>query len=148
VSRAASLFTDYGIVSYLLERGLLTGKAVCSGDLTISDSSRRNSNFSVSSLGGPSFFIKYATGLNAEALANEAAFYTLVQSDPRLQELRPHLARCCDFDSVNNVLILELLRDGKDLEQYHRRFRFPLTFSKRQGAVLGIIHRLTMKWTN
>jgi thiamine kinase-like enzyme len=148
VFQCASLLTESGVVNYLLGRGLLTGESVCSSDLTVSDRSRRNSNFSVSSSVGPSFFIKHAIGRNTEALANEAAFYMLVQSDPRLQELRPLLVRCYDFDSENNVLILELLRDGKDLEQYHRRHRFPLTLAKRQGAALGVLHRLTKSWAD
>lgn len=109
----------------------------------VMDVSRRNRNYKVVSERGPSYLLKQGIGPEGRAtLANEAAVYQLLQSDRSTHGLDCYLPRCYGYDPEEHILILELVRNGRDLREYHvERGRFSTTVAGILGDALGSLHR-------
>ncbi len=141
------------VAPYLLKRGLVSAESIVEGDLMVMDISRRNRNYKVVSERGPSYLLKQGIGPEGRAtLANEAAVYQLFQSDRGTHRLDCYLPRCYGYDPEEHILILELLRNGQDLREYHTsRGRFSTTIARMLGDALGLLHRHTReqrKWAD
>ena len=131
------------VVSYLLERELLSTSDVVDGGIVIRDVSSRNRNFKVETRGGPSYLLKQGLGAEAVAtVANEAAIYEhLSTREGTLAEVFP---RFHGYDGSRGVLVLELVPDAEDLRTLHLRTgSFPSELGAQVGRALGRLHRET-----
>lgn len=130
------------VVDYLLERGLLSRRAVVDGSVVVSDATSRNRNFKVECREGPSYLLKQ--GLDDDGLvtvAHEAAVYRSLSSGNRA--LRRYLPGYFGYDDDDQVLVLELV-SARDLREYHTETRrFPVTLGAWIGEALGALHRVT-----
>jgi hypothetical protein len=140
------------VVPYLLKRRLVSAESIVEGDLAVMDVSRRNRNYKVFIERGPSYLLKQGVGQEGRAtLANEAAVYQLLQSDKSTHGLDCYLPGYYGYDPEEHILILELVRNVKDLREYHLdRGRFSTTVAAILGGALGLLHRQTReqrKWS-
>ncbi len=131
------------VAPYLLKHRLVSAESIVEGDLVVMDVSRRNRNYKVVSESGSSYLLKQGIGAEGRAtLANEAAVYQLLQSDTSTYGLDCYLPRCYGYDPEEHILILELVRNGQDLREYHTsRGRFSTTVAGMLGNALGLLHR-------
>ena len=98
-------------ISYLLRKKLINRKSIVQGDLRILDVSRKNRNIEVISRNGKSDLIKQAKlgdMFSAKTIKREFQLYQLIESDFRLSELRSVIPTVVDFDTEQNILIIEL----------------------------------------
>jgi hypothetical protein len=118
---------------------------IVEGDLAWIDSSRRNHNVQIISRQGPSYFLKQGPSLDGNvSVAYEAAVYQFLQSAIGNGELRPYLPRFYGYDPNEQLLIVELLQDSKNLRQYHiGSGRFSTRLAATMGKALGALHHLT-----
>jgi aminoglycoside phosphotransferase (APT) family kinase protein len=125
---------------YLLDRGLLNAERVAAGDASIEDLSRRNRNFKILHRDGPSYFLKQAPrGDSRETLAREAATLRMLRSLPPLAS---HVPRCLEYDTVQQILILEITDGHETLDRrLARTGRWPSTASAALGRFLALLHR-------
>ncbi len=137
------MLTQSKVVPYLLKCGLVSAESIAEGDLAVMDVSRRNRNYKVISERGPSYFLKQGIGPEGRAtLANEAAVYQLLQSHRSTHGLDCYLPHYYGYDPEEHILILELVRNGQDLREYHTsRGRFSTTVAGILGNALGLLHR-------
>jgi len=139
------VITSRNIVYYLLERGLITFDSVVNGDLIVSDTSRRNRNFKLLRKHSPSYFVKQIQNWEPQAIATlqrEAACYQVAQTDPDFAPLAALMPKFVMYDPARYLLIVELLPEGENLSEYHRRLgKFPLEAAALLGQVLGTYHR-------
>lgn len=140
------IITESNLVYYLIERGLADPESVVDGDWMVLETSRRNRNFKVIRRHNPSYFVKQIQNWEPQAITTlrcEARCYWLAGNDAGFAPLFPFLPKYYDFDSTRWVLILELLNDGEDLTEYHRRLgQFPLEVARHLGRVLGAYHQI------
>jgi Ser/Thr protein kinase RdoA (MazF antagonist) len=132
---------QHEVAKYLLDRGLLTPKALLDGDLAVTDASSRNRNFRVETTRGPCYFVKQ--GLTAESQASVAYEASVYAQLARAQaDLQACLPRFVGYDHEQGVLLLGLVRDAEDLRSLHLG---TASFSARPafllGSALGMLHR-------
>jgi hypothetical protein len=136
------VLTQSEVVPYLLKRNLVRTASIVESDLVVTDVSRRNRNYTVLSECAPSYLLKQGVGPEGRAtLAHEAAVYQLLQEEPEYSLLSRYLPRYYGYDSQEGILILELLRNGQSLREYHHKGRFSTTGARRVGDALGTLHR-------
>lgn len=145
-----AFLTPRSLATYLLRQGLITPASVVCDDIVIEDAAQRNSNFKVIRKHGPSYLLKQ--GVDAERIASierEAQIYTLLRSLPDAREIRRYLPRLYRYDPVAHVLILQLLRNARDLKTYHAEGH---PFSARHAVALGeavaTIHQISIDQLN
>ena len=127
------------LVDYLLEKELLTAQQLVTGQLAVSDISRRNYNTRVVT-DGVSLLVKQATDPESlQTLHREARIYQLIQQESAYSAIRQHVAYLRHFDEVNGILILELLQ-GEDLERYHAQGYFSLILARQTGKAIARLH--------
>jgi hypothetical protein len=139
------MLNERQLVDYLLDRRLLSAADVVAGDLAVQDLSRRNHNFALLRDRDPSYLVKQDRGQQGPAtIGNEAAFYERVHGTRALAALARYLPGYHGYDADTGALVLEFLRDGRSLRDYHHaRRRFPTTPAAQLGVALGLLHRLT-----
>lgn len=144
---ASQMLTQRAVVPYLLQHGLISEQAIVEGDLTVVDASRRNLNFQVISERGPCYLLKQGIEPDGvETVGHEAAVYQRLQSSSGDLGFDRYLPRFFGYDPKERILIIEFLRDARNVREYHdRRGRFPPTFAAAMGTALGTLHRLN--WT-
>ena len=77
-------------------------------------------------------------------LQREASVYWLAANVPGFAALADLLPKYYLFDAMRNALVVELLPEGENLSEYHRRLgKFPVIVAARLGETLGKCHRLT-----
>lgn len=139
------VITPNNVCYYLLDRGLITTESVVDGDLMVVDVTRRNRNFKIIRRNHPSFFVKQIQNWEPQAIATlqcEATCYWLAQSDAELNALASLMPRYYFYDPSRHILITELLADGENLSDYHRRLNdFPEAIATKLGQALGSYHR-------
>lgn len=139
------------VVPYLLQRRLLSSRFVVENDLTVSDISRRNRNFTVTCDSGPAFLLKQDGRLDGRGtIVREAVVYDWIQTDPASVRLRRYLPRFYDYNLDQHILILEFLPETQSLREYHLQGGcFSVMLARKLGKALGILHhchRLTDAW--
>src|ERR1043165_2041700 len=138
------MLTQRAVVPYLLQRKLISEQAIVEGDLAVVDASRRNRNFQVISERGPCYLLKQ--GLEPDGIGtvrHEAAVYQHLQSSIRNLGFDRYLPGFFGYDTKEEVLIIEFLRESQNLRDYHdRRARFPKAVAATLGTALGTLHRL------
>lgn len=134
------------VVPYLLRRNLADAKSLCDCDLVVEGVSRRNRSYRIICSQGPCYLLKL--GVNEETartVAHEAKVYQLFQSDGVKEQIREYLVQFYDYDCNEQILILEFMRDAKDLRAYHaRRARFSTWVARAMGRALGTLHQPTL----
>jgi len=113
----------------------------------VKDISGRNHNFAIISEYGPSYLLKQGIDQEKRAtIAHEAAMYRLLYEETEQSGLKSYLPHCYGYNSEEHILILELLRDGQSLREYHAmRGRVSLPLARMLGEALAMVHRVTKR---
>jgi aminoglycoside phosphotransferase (APT) family kinase protein len=128
------------ITGYLLDRKLLSPRAVVDGALRVQDVSRLNHVFVVSAEHEPCYVLKVPGASGRAGIAREAAVLE------RLRSLDPGgpLASCLPvlvaYDSDDGVLVLESVSGARDLAEHHARGRFSRALAREAGRALALLH--------
>jgi thiamine kinase-like enzyme len=137
------------LVHYLLERGLLDRRAVVDGDVMVVEGVRRHHNYSVVRRNGPGLFVKQMQpdqAFSAQTLQKEAACYVMMEGDPALEPIHALMPRFRSYDPDRHILVLELIGNGENLTELHRRVNaFPLDVARRIGELLARYHDVSSR---
>jgi Phosphotransferase enzyme family len=137
------------LVHYLLERGLLDYRAVVDGDVMVVEGARRHHNYSVVRRHGTGLFVKQMQpdqAFSAQTLQKEAACYVMMESDPALGEIHALMPRFRAYDPDRHILVLELISNGENLSEHHRRLNgFPDDVARRVGRLLALYHDVSSR---
>jgi aminoglycoside phosphotransferase (APT) family kinase protein len=126
------------VLPYLLERELVSARAVVDGELRIVDMSRRNRVFVVSAGSEPGCVIKQGGGGDFAGVRHEASVLERLRAaGPRLAA---HLPVPIAYDPADGVLVLEAARDPQDLRERHARGRFSQDLAAQAGRALALLH--------
>lgn len=144
------MLTQLEVAAYLLQHNLISAASIVEGDLAVADTSRRNRNFKVISERGPSYLLKQGVGTGGIAtVAHEALVYEFLRSLAGKDGLDNYLPRYYGYDTKEQILILELVRDAQNFREYHaRRGRFSTLLAKVMGKALATLHRLIRTYGN
>ena len=139
-----TLLTPAGCLPLMLRLGLISPSDVVRGEVTIEDTSSRNSNRKISRPSGVNYFLKQSIGTGGDAtVEREALAYRYLL---RVRGLAPHLPRFFLYDSTERVLILEHVRGMHDVTQHYASGGgMTATVARRVGDILGKLHRLDAK---
>lgn len=106
------------IVSYLVNKDIVSKKSIVESDLKIISHLSKNCNFQIITKKGKSFMVKqpFFSDLQHSLLSNEAEIYSLVKKKfPNLEFIFPNVI---EFDKEQQILITELLPRAKTLYEY------------------------------
>lgn len=137
------------LVHYLLERGLLDYRAVVDGDVMVVEGARRHHNYSVIRRDGAGLFVKQMQpdqAYSAQTLQKEAACYVMMESDPALADIHALMPRFRAYDPDRHILVLDLIGNGENLSELHRRANaFPADIARRVGELLARYHDVSSR---
>lgn len=137
------------LVHYLLERGLLDRRAIVDGDVMVVEGARRHHNYSVVRRQGTGLFVKQMQpdqAYSAQTLQKEAACYVIMESDPALAEIHALMPLFRSYDPDRHILVLELIGNGENLSEVHRRLNaFPTDIAQRVGELLARYHEVSSR---
>jgi thiamine kinase-like enzyme len=143
------------VTNYLLNKKLIDPKSIVDGDLKIIDASRKNRNIKVIRKNAVCYLLKQATladPYNAEPIRRESRLYTLAQTDSDFISLGEIMPRTIDYDSQNEILIIEFITNGQSLHQFNYNNQPRGVFQKAHGNMLGKImanyHTIFEGWHN
>jgi aminoglycoside phosphotransferase (APT) family kinase protein len=126
------------VAEYLLERRLVSPRAVVDGRLKVVDASRLNSVFLVTAERERSYVVKLAATAGDPGVAHEAATLDRLAGTAVARWL-PAVAA---YDATGGVLVLEAASGARDLVAQHRRRRYSVALAREAGRALGELHRL------
>jgi hypothetical protein len=129
------------VATYLMERKLLSPRAVVDGRLQVRDVSRRNRVFVVIAEGERSFILKAANQAGSTRMAHEASMLEWLRTADR--GLASRLPTLIAYDSVNEVLVLESLPDAQDLARQHARGTYSRILARDAGRGLALLHAVS-----
>lgn len=136
--------TATNLVHYLLGRNLLSAATVVDGNFMVAEVGRRNRNFKVMLKDSPGLFIKQIKSFDASTISTlqrEAACYRIVGQNPGYRALADTMTRLVEHDANRHCLVLELLPDGENLNEYYVRCNsFPVEIARLLGSTLGRWH--------
>ena len=134
------------VAHYLNQNGLTASEHFVNCDFTVMEASRRNRNFKVLSQHGPCYLLKQGIGSAAtETVKHEAAVYKLLRQLPSNSSLLGYIPQFIKYDSLQQILILELLHDAQDFREYSERHgRFSVSIATALGTALSTLHRATI----
>lgn len=117
------LLTEHNICYYLLEKGMIDLPALVNGPFTARRSDSRNNNFIINKeYDNHKLFIKQVKAQDAEkieTLRTEANCYQLAATDIQYKALKEFLPAFHYYDALNNVLIIEQVRDVLSLQDFY-----------------------------
>jgi thiamine kinase-like enzyme len=117
------LLTEYNICHYLLEKGMLELKTLIAGTFTARRNDSRNNNFIINKeFDENKYFIKQVKANDLEkieTLRTEAACYQLANTDAHYKVLKGFLPAFHYYDSLNNVLIIEQVKDAFSIHDFY-----------------------------
>jgi aminoglycoside phosphotransferase (APT) family kinase protein len=142
VSDDVAVLEPADVATYLLERKLLSLRAVVDGGLRVVDVSRRNRVFLVTAEHERCFVLKLAGEPGDTGVAREAAVLERLQSPHVGGELATRLPAMVDYDSSEGVLILEATPEAQDLRRHHACGRFSRTLAQEAGRALALLHAI------
>jgi hypothetical protein len=123
------------VAGYLLQRQLLTPRAVVHGELRVEDASRLNRVFVVTVPGERGYVIKVGG-----QTAWEAAVLDRVRSLDRRGRLAGRLPEVVAYDPDEGVLVLDAVSNARDLGRHHARGRFSSALAREAGKTLALLH--------
>jgi aminoglycoside phosphotransferase (APT) family kinase protein len=124
------------VAGYLLQRKLLSPRAVVDGRLRVVDASRLNRVFLVTVEGDRSYVVKLAGHAGDAGVAHEAAVLARLGAGG----LARHLPAVVAYDAADGVLVLEAAPGARDLARHHRRGRFSIALAREGGRALARLH--------
>lgn len=122
------------VAHYLLSLGLVNPRAVIEEDLVVTDQSRRNSVFVVTSSRGATIVVKQAGPGNADAVAHEAGVLRMLA---RVPELAGHVPKLVHSDEAGARLVL---RSPAGAVAWNDLARVPRLPARALGRLLAILH--------
>ena len=132
------MLTAADITGYLLDRELLSPRAVVDGALRVKEVSRLNHVFLVTAESERCLVLKVAGASGDVGIAREAAVLE------RLRSLSRPLAACLPvpvaYDRSDGVLILESAAGARDLRDHHARGRFSRALAREAGGRSRALH--------
>lgn len=128
------------VVPYLTGRGLLHARAVVDGGLRVVDLSRKNRVFVVTADDEPCYVVKLPDEPGDSGVEHEAAVLDRLRSGAGDSRLIPFLPIPIVYDAAENVLVLEVPPNARDLRQHHGRRRFSRTLAHETGKGLAVLH--------
>ena len=136
------------VTPYLLHQGLLNTISIVDNDLKIIDVSKRNRNLKVIREHDQSYLLKQsnlADGDSREAIQREASIYALIHENSEFKSLRQIIPRFIMFDGELDLLVTELITNGKTLGEYMNdspRRGFADVLAASLGDVMANYHRI------
>lgn len=131
------------VVSYLLQRKLVSPQAVVDGEVKVTEGSSRNRNFKVVASPGNAYLIKQGNSPEGHmTVATEGGFYSQLQPDSGAGPLAGYLPRSYGYDPVEQVLVLEWVQDSQTLREFQvGRGSFPTAIADAVARFLATLHR-------
>src|SRR5258706_2271345 len=134
------VLTAANLYHYLADRVFTSPQSVVDGDFRVADLTRRNHAFQVSFRNRPGYVVKQVKkwrDSNVDTFESEAHWYWLARNHAGFAPLSRFLAKCCVYDSQDQILILEVPPGSQDLGRYHRRIGWVfLLIPARLGSTL------------
>jgi aminoglycoside phosphotransferase (APT) family kinase protein len=128
------------VAGYLLERKLLSPRAVVDGSLRVEDASRLNRVFVVTAERERCFVLKLAGEAGEMGVAQEAAVLERLRAADPDGSLSSYLPVLVGYHRAEGVLILEAVPGARDLTRQHRRGRFSVALAREAGRALALVH--------
>jgi aminoglycoside phosphotransferase (APT) family kinase protein len=130
------------ITGYLLDRKLLSPRAVVHGRLRVEDVSRLNHVFVVTAEGERCYVVKLAGPAGHAGVAHEAAVLERLASPDPTRPLAAYLPRLVGYDGADGVLILESAPRARDLRRHHAHGRFSCALARQAGRAMALLHAI------
>lgn len=145
IPQVSSMLTQAQIAHYLVGTGLTSVDSIVDTDFEVVEASRRNRNCKVVSDRGPSYLLKQLKEASAgDTVANEARVYNLLQKVSTGNALLRHIPRLVRYDASHGILIVDLLRNARDLHEHSQRYdRIPVVAAADLGCALSSLHSIT-----
>jgi aminoglycoside phosphotransferase (APT) family kinase protein len=128
------------VTPYLLDRKLLSSRAVVDGGLRVEDHSRRNRVFVVTAASERSLALKAAGGAGRVNVAREAAVLERLWSVDDRGRLASFLPTVVAYDEMEGVLVLEAAPHARDFGNHHASGRFSCALAGETGRALARLH--------
>jgi len=129
---------------YLVNRGSLRAEDLLDQQVTIAEAGRRNRNFHVRCSRTPGLFVKQVKAMHVELQSTvwrEALTLRLSRENAAFAAVAAHAPRLIDYDERRHTLTTELIADGENLNDFHRRTgTYPVDVAERTGAALASLH--------
>ena len=130
------------VATYLIDRNLISARAVVDGGFRVVDVSRLNRVFVVTAERERGFVLKSAGEAGDAGVAREAAVLERLWSIAESGELALALPTLRSYDSDERVLILGAEPNARDLRRHHARGRFSCTLARGAGRALALLHSI------
>jgi Ser/Thr protein kinase RdoA (MazF antagonist) len=127
------------VAPYLIDRQLLSARAVVDGGLHIDDQSRLNRVFVVTAE-ERSLVLKTAGKAGGVQVAREAAVLERLRSVDERGRLASFLPNVVAYDDAEGVLVLEAAPGARDLGLHHASGRFSCALAREVGRALARLH--------
>jgi hypothetical protein len=138
--------TSANLLPYLVHRGALTTAELSRGEATVFPSGGRNRNFRVR-FGDGGLFVKqfrHDAPHAATLMLRESAVYAVAHTTPDLASLREIMPRFVDADRNRLTLVLSLLDDAVNLNEFHAHENdFPSWIGELAADVLAAYHGIS-----
>jgi hypothetical protein len=131
------------VIPYLIERGLIAPSMAVDGGVRVVSSARRNRNYHVSVVGGPSFLVKQGVrpGDGPGTVALEARVLAGLRALPAATGIGDRIPRTACFDADRGILTLALVAEAENLRVRHLRLgRISTRVAGSIGETLGLLH--------
>jgi aminoglycoside phosphotransferase (APT) family kinase protein len=128
------------VAPYLIDRKLLSARAVVDGNFRVEDESGRV--FVVTAEGKRSLALKSAGAAGGARVAREAAVLERLWSVYEAEGIASFLPAVVAYDSVEGVLILKAAPHARDLRRHHASGRFSCTLAREAGRALARLHAI------
>jgi aminoglycoside phosphotransferase (APT) family kinase protein len=128
------------IPTYLMDRKLLSARAVVDGGLRIVDCSRLNRVFVVTAQRERCLVVKLPGEPGHTGVAHEALVLERLRATDPGRGLSRHLPTPVSYDPTTGVLVLEAAPHAQDLERLHARGRFAKALAREAGRGLAVLH--------
>jgi aminoglycoside phosphotransferase (APT) family kinase protein len=125
------------VVRYLLDRNLVSPRAVVDGGLRVEDVSRSHPMFVVTAEGERCYAVKLA---GAAGVSHEATVLERLRSLDPGGPLGSRLPAVVVHDEAAGVLVLDSAPDARDLRRHHARGRFSRALAAEAGRALARLH--------
>lgn len=130
------------VAPYLIDRKLISRRAVVEGRFHVVDVSRLNRVLLVTAEGERCFVLKVAGEGHDAAAAREAAVLERLWSIDEATALASCLPAFVAYDSAERVLVLEGAPRARDLTRHHTRGRFSRAIASEVGRALAVLHAI------
>jgi aminoglycoside phosphotransferase (APT) family kinase protein len=130
------------VAPYLLDRRLISARAVVDGRLRIIDVSRLNRVFVVTADRERCLVLKSAGEGSGSGVAREAAVLERLSSVDGIRNPASSLPVFVAYDTAEEVLILESTPGARDLAGHHARGRFSCALAREAGRALARLHSI------